>query len=52
MFFLLKDGDTPLHLAAQNGHAEVVTKMLESGADHGVKGKVWTFDSENAIPMD
>ena len=42
----------PLHLAALYGHTEVVTKLLESGADHGVKMKVWSFDSINTIPMD
>ena len=50
--FLLQDDWTPLHLAAENGHAEVVTKLLESGADHGDKEKVWSFDSINTIPMD
>ena len=52
LFFLLKSEGTPLHLAAQNGHTEVVTKLLESGADHGVKEEVWSFDSKNTIPMD
>ena len=52
LFFLLQDDWTPLPMAAQNGHTEVVTKLLESGADHGVKGKVWSFDSINTIPMD
>ena len=42
----------PLHLAARNGHTEVVTKLLESGADHGVKEKVFSFDSINTKPMD
>ena len=41
-FFLLQDDQTPLHLAAQKGHTEIVTKLLESGADHGVKNKVWS----------
>ena len=52
LFFLLQDDCTPLHLAAHNGHTEVVTKLLESGADHGVKTKVFSFDSINTIPMD
>ncbi len=28
-----KDGSTPLHCAAWNGHAEVATILLEAGAD-------------------
>ena len=52
LFFLLQDDWIPLHLAANNGHTEVVTKVLESGADHGVKRKVFRFDSINTIPMD
>ena len=42
-FFLLQDDRTPLHLAAYYGHTENVTKLLESGADHGVKDKVWSI---------
>ena len=33
----------PLHLAAQNGHTEVVTKLLEHGADLCEKDEVWRF---------
>ena len=39
-FFILQDHRTPLHLAAYYGQAKIVTKLLESGADHGVKIKV------------
>ena len=41
-FFLLQDDQTPLHLAAWFGYTEIVTKLLESGADHGVKDEVWS----------
>ena len=40
-FFILQNDWTPLHLAAYYGYTEIVTKLLESGADHGVKNKVW-----------
>ena len=52
MFFVVQNDRTPLHLAAIYDHTEVVTKLLESGADHGVKEKVWSFDSINVISMD
>jgi hypothetical protein len=31
---------TPLYVAACNGHEEVVSLLLEKGADRGVKSKV------------
>ena len=38
VFFFLVQGDrTLLHNAAEQGHSEVVAKLLESGADMGVK---------------
>ena len=36
-FFLIQDDKRPLHYAAEQGHLEVVTKLLESGADVGVE---------------
>ena len=39
-FFPIQDGKTPLHWAAQNGKPEVVTKLLDSGADVDMKDNV------------
>ena len=35
-----QDGDTPLHLAAMNGHLEVAEKLLAAGADIGATDNV------------
>ena len=39
-FFLIQDGETPLHVAAENGCLEVVTKLLDSGAEVDMKNNV------------
>ena len=39
-FFLIQHGWTPLHWAAWKGHAEVLTKLLDSGADVDMQDKV------------
>lgn len=36
---LTNDGDTPLHLACENGHLNVVTVLLMHGADKSIKNK-------------
>ena len=36
----VQDGYTPLHIAAQNGHVEVVETLIKSGADISVVEKV------------
>ena len=36
----MQDGETALHLAAVNGHMEVVTALLAAGADINLQGKV------------
>ena len=41
-FFLIQIGWTPLHCAAEKGHSEVLTKLLDSGADVDVQNKVRT----------
>ena len=44
-FFLIQNGRTLLYYAAQEGHSEVLTKLLDSGADVGVHNKVRKFFS-------
>ena len=39
-FFLIQDGSTPLHYAAMDGDSELLTKLLDSGADVGMQSKV------------
>ena len=39
-FFLIQDGYAPLHYAAVEGHSEVVTKLVDSGADMGLQNNV------------
>ena len=40
LFIYIQYGQTPLHDAALVGHSEVVTKLLDSGADVDIKDKV------------
>lgn len=52
-----KDGFTAIHVAAQNGHADVVATLIQSGADvnavdrHG-NGPLWTAGYEAAKAAD
>ena len=36
----MQDGETPLHVAAEQGKSEVVTKLLDSGAEVDMKNNV------------
>lgn len=36
----LQLGNTPLHVAASNGHDGMVKELLEKGANHSAKAKV------------
>ena len=40
---VLQSGKTPLHVAAQKDHVDVVTKLLEGGADPNVEDEVSTL---------
>ena len=39
---VLQCGKTPLHVAAENNHVDVVTKLLYCGADPNIKARVST----------
>lgn len=36
----MQDGDTPLHLAARNGHFVTLNYLLKKGANYTIKNKV------------
>ena len=40
---MVQNDKTPLHDAAREGHPEVVTKLLDSGADVDMKMKVGKY---------
>lgn len=39
-FLLIKDGETPLHIASDSGHTEVVKVLLAAGASKDVVANV------------
>jgi len=40
MYYYLQYGYTPIHLASNDGHVQVVEKLISSGADVNVVNKV------------
>ena len=42
-FFFVKDGWTPLHIAAENGFEEVVEILVEHGSNMNIQTKVLIF---------
>ena len=50
VFFIIQDDKTPLYAAAGRNSLEIVTKLLDSGADLHVRDKVRTFFLSNYIP--
>ena len=42
LLLLVQDGDTSLILASKNGHAAVVSILIDHGADVNAKGQVST----------
>ena len=40
-YFLTQDGTSPLVLASQNGHSDVVNILIRNGADINLANKVW-----------
>ncbi len=43
-----KDENTPLHIAAQNGHRDIVTLLLQSGARTDIRNKKGSYAASSA----
>ena len=43
LFYSLQDGRSPLHVAAEEGHTDVVNMLITHSADIDIKDKVRKF---------
>ena len=41
---LTQDGETPLYVASQNGHSDVVYILIRNGADINMACNVWRYN--------
>ena len=42
---LTQDGSTPLNVASQNGHSDVVKILIRNGADVNLANNVWRYNA-------
>ena len=47
---LTQDGTTPLHIASQEGHSEVVSILIRNGSDTNLATNVWRYYNKFTVP--